>query len=234
MSQTTTLVLLRHGQSIWNRQHRLTGWSDVGLSARGRAQAAAAAKALRKADLRFDVSFTSQLCRAHETLDLVCAANAWSIAEVHRLWQLNERHYGALEGLGPLRGLLKCGLRQLVSCQRRFDVMPPLLELDDPRFPGNQARYANIPRDQLPRAETMEQAMQRLVPVWDGQIWPALQSGRHVLIVAHKNILRGALKHMLGLGAKEVERLSIRTGRPWVYEFNSTMELVAQRILDIE
>jgi len=233
MSTSSTLVLLRHGQSIWNKEHRLTGWSDVGLTDAGRRQAAAAGKALAAAGFRFDAAYTSQLCRATESLDLVLAAMGQDGIDVSRWWQLNERHYGALEGMGPLSAALKFGLHPFVACQRRFYVSPPLLDPGDPRFPGNQDRYAEIPPSLLPRAETMAQAMERMLPVWDSHIAPALRAGQCLLIVAHKNTLRGMVKHITGCSAREAERLSIRTGRPWVFEFGSDLKPIRDRLVAV-
>ncbi|MFT4564786.1 MAG: 2,3-bisphosphoglycerate-dependent phosphoglycerate mutase [Gammaproteobacteria bacterium] len=232
MKQSYQLVLLRHGQSLWNTQHRLTGWTDVGLTRHGEQQAAAAGKLLAKHGFGFDDAFTSQLKRASDSLTIVLENMGRSDVPVQQHWRLNERHYGALEGLGPLSAVFKFGLRHVVRCQRRFDVVPPLLDLTDPRYPGNQPRFAEIPSSALPRAESMQQAWQRVLPVWDEEMAPAIQAGRRLLIVAHKNILRVLIKQITGVEGSAVERMSIKTGRPLIYELNEALRPQAHYFLD--
>jgi len=226
------LVLLRHGQSVWNKQRRLSGWADIGLTAAGERQAVNAGKLLLDAGFEFDEAYTSELCRATDTLSIVLDTMRRRELPVHAHWRLNERHYGALEGLGPVSAVWKFGLRQAFQCQRHYDVSPPLLRLDDPRFPGNQARYAAVPPEELPRAESMAQAAQRVRPIWEERIAPALQAGRRLLVVAHKNSLRVLIKQIGGYSAAEVERLAIRTGKPVVYELNAEMEPIRDYVVD--
>lgn len=230
-SATARLVLLRHGQSVWNRQHRLTGWSDVALTAKGENEARAAGRLLADAGFQFDLAFTSKLRRAGDSLDIVLQTLQADI-EVQRCWQLNERHYGALEGLGPIRGVLRFGLSRVVACQRRFDVAPPPVAADDPRYPANQAAYHDVPRHLLPRAETMADAMARMVPLWHERIAPAIRQGRRVLVVGHKNILRAMVKQLGELEAADVERLGIRTGQPWVFELDPALKLVRRYVIE--
>lgn len=227
----TRLVLLRHGQSVWNRQHRLTGWSDVGLTAKGEDEARAAGRLLAAAGFQFDLAFTSNLRRAADSLDIVLETLQADI-EVQRCWQLNERHYGALEGLGPIRGVLRFGFSRVVACQRCFDVAPPPVGEDDPRYPANQAAYRDVPRHLLPRGETMADAMARMVPLWHERIAPAIRQGRRVLVVGHKNILRAMVKQIGDLDAADVERLGIRTGQPWVFELDSALKPVRRWVIE--
>lgn len=230
-AETTKLVLLRHGQSVWNRQHRLTGWSDVALTPKGEREARAAGHLLAAAGFQFDLAFTSVLRRAADSLDIVLEALHADV-EVQRCWQLNERHYGALEGLGPIRGVLRFGLSRVVACQRRFDISPPPVGEDDPRYPANQPAYRDVPRALLPRAETMAQAMDRMVPVWHERIAPAIRQGRRVLVVGHKNILRAMVKQIGELEAADVERLGIRTGQPWVFELDPALRLIRRYVIE--
>lgn len=225
------LVLLRHGQSLWNKQHRLTGWSDVALTPAGERQAARAGALLQEAGFEFDEAYTSELCRATETLRLALSAMRQPNVPVHRHWRLNERNYGALEGLGPVAAVLKFGFRQVIQCQRRFEVSPPLLDLDDPRYPGNQQRFSGIPPAELPRAESMEQTWRRVRPIWEDRIAPAVKAGSRVLVVSHKNTLRVLIKQLTGCSVAEAERLSIRTGRPLVYELNAEMALLRDYVI---
>lgn len=228
---TTRLVLLRHGQSVWNRQHRLTGWSDVALTAKGEDEARIAGRRLAAAGFQFDLAFTSCLRRASDSLDIVLGALQAEDIEVNRCWQLNERHYGALEGLGPIRGVLRFGVSRVVACQRRFDVLPPAVDEDDPRYPANQPAYRDVPRHLLPRAETMADAMARMVPLWHERIAPAIRQGRRVLIVGHKNILRAMVKQIGDLDAADVERLGIRTGEPWVFELDPDLKPIRRYLI---
>ena len=231
MTTPKRLVLIRHGQSIWNTQHRLTGWADVALSARGEHQARAAGVRLRREQMRFDHAYTSMLHRATESLRLVLAGSGDDIP-VTGDWRLNERHYGALEGLGPVTAVMKFGIQHVVSCQRRFDVVPPLLALKDQRFPGNQPLFDDIPRDRLPRAESMADTWRRVAPLWTTQLVPALHAGRRILIVAHKNSLRAVIKHLSGCSARHVERLRIPTGQPLVYELDPALRVLNHYLLE--
>ena len=227
---STRLVLLRHGQSVWNRQHRLTGWSDVSLTAKGKEQARVTGRLLAEAGFTFDVAYTSMLRRATESLDIVLQTMG-SDPDVRRCWELNERHYGALEGLGPIRGVLKFGFRKVITCQRDFHVLPPPVTSDDLRYPANQAAYRDVPRDLLPKSETMADAMARMVPLWESRIAPAIRGGQRVLVVGHKNILRGMFNQIGGHKPAEIERLSIRTGQAWVYELDAELRPLRHYIL---
>jgi 2,3-bisphosphoglycerate-dependent phosphoglycerate mutase len=225
MGSTLQLVLVRHGQSVWNTQHRLSGWADIGLTQRGRDQVAAAGQLLARSGFVFDEVYTSQLRRASDSTEIVLRELACGALPVYQEWRLNERHYGALEGLGPVAAVLKFGFRQVIQCQRRFDVSPPPLALEDPRFPGNQSRFSEIPAECWPRAESMAQAWERVEPVWNERMSPAVRAGRRLLVVAHKNTLRVLIKQISGLAGEQVERLAIRTAQPLIIEMNSNLEL---------
>ncbi|MFP6680707.1 MAG: 2,3-bisphosphoglycerate-dependent phosphoglycerate mutase [Gammaproteobacteria bacterium] len=226
------LVLLRHGQSWSNKQRRFTGWSDVALTQAGERQARVAGELLAAAGFQFDEVYTSQLRRATDTLEIVLRAMRCVDLPIHRQWRLNERHYGALEGLGPLAAVVKFGLWQVIQCQRRIDVAPPLLDLDDPRFPGNQACFEEVPTAELPRAESKQQAWQRMQPIWKDEIAPALKAGRRLLVVSHKNTLRELIKQIVGKSGSRCKDLSIRTGRPIVFELTSDLELIRNYVAE--
>ncbi len=225
------LVLLRHGQSEWNTQHRLTGWADVDLTTRGERQAEAAGELLSAAGFRFDAAYTSELRRAKKSLDIVLNTMRFPNISTFCDWRLNERHYGALEGLGPIASVFKFGFRRVIRCQRRFDISPPELATTDPRYPGNQKQFEQIPTASLPRAESMSQTWQRVKPLWKESIAPAVRDGQMLLIVAHKNSLRVLIKEFTGLDGADVERLEIKTGRPLVYEFDQEMRPVRSYFL---
>lgn len=229
-----TLILLRHGQSVWNHKHRFTGWSDVPLTERGEREAEQAGRLMREAGYCIDACFTSELARATESVRLIQKVMAAGQAPVRRSWRFNERCYGALEGLTPLQALLRFGPLTVVRSMHRFQFAPPELDASDPRFPGNDARYRQVPPEQLPRGESMQQTLNRLLPAWREEVQPELGKGRCVLIVSHKNTLRVLMKYLGGLSDREAERLSIPTGTPMVYEFDEGLKLVRQSRLKAE
>lgn len=231
MKPYVKLVLLRHGQSWSNKQRRFTGWSDVALTQAGERQARVAGELLAAGGFQFDEVYTSQLRRATDTLEIVLRAMQCADVPINRRWRLNERHYGALEGLGSLAAVLKFGLWQVIQCQRKIDVSPPLLDLDDPRFPGNQRRYEEIPAAELPRAESKQEAWQRVQPIWEDGIAPALQAGRRILVVSHKNTLRELIKQIVRNSGSRPEDLTIRTGRPMVFELTTDLELIRNYVI---
>lgn len=215
------LILLRHGQSEWNRERRFTGWRDVPLNRRGVVQAQRAGRLLAGCGFGIDVCFTSLLRRADETLRVVLATMALENVRVERSWRLNERHYGALEGLRHVEAHLKFGPKQVLLWQRHYTVRPPLVDVDDPRFPGNDELYAGIDANLLPRGESLADTMARLLPYWEGSILPELRAQRNVLIVAHGNSLRALITHLDGLPETAVPALHVPTGEPLVYELDA-------------
>ncbi|MBA2483343.1 MAG: 2,3-bisphosphoglycerate-dependent phosphoglycerate mutase [Nitrosomonas sp.] len=217
---TTQLVLLRHGQSIWNRDKIFTGWSDVELSPKGKQEAIQAGNLLKETGHRFDICFTSELKRAINTLEIVLSTMGLLGLPVQRSWRLNERHYGALEGIERWRAIMKFGIWPVLGCQLGFNASPPPLRPDDPRYPGNQACYAAVNKNELPLAESMQLTLTRTIPYWQQMIVPQLLQGKRVLIVSHKNTLRTLIMQLEKLSCAQVMRLSLATCRPLVYEIN--------------
>ena len=228
-----TLTLLRHGQSEWNRVGRFQGWTDVGLSPAGEVEAARVGRLLRERGYRFDSCFTSVLRRSTDTTRIVLEVLSQERVPIQESWRLNERHYGALQGLGPVSSVCRYGL-QVFRCQRSFDARPPALGLDDPRFPGNDPRYSELSREELPRSESLHDTVRRMLPFWERSILPELERGAKVLVVSHKNTLRGLLKHLEGRMDDDIRRISVPTCRPIVFEFNRDMTIVDRRVLEVD
>ncbi|MBM3695561.1 MAG: 2,3-diphosphoglycerate-dependent phosphoglycerate mutase [Actinobacteria bacterium] len=224
---TTKLVLLRHGESRWNLENRFTGWTDVGLSPRGKREAAAAGRLLAKEGYDFDLTFTSYLKRSILTLDLTLEAMDRLWLPVVRHWRLNERHYGDLQGLDKAETAARHGDRQVQVWRRSYDVPPPPLSRDDPRHPRHDARYRDLSPDLLPAAESLADVVARMLPFWHDFIVPALRAGRRVLVSAHGNSLRALVKHLDGISNEEIPTLNIPTGIPLVYELDA--DLAAER-----
>jgi 2,3-bisphosphoglycerate-dependent phosphoglycerate mutase len=222
---TFTLVLLRHGQSEWNRENLFTGWIDVDLSALGREEAARAGADLLRAGTLPEVVHTSLQVRAIRTADLALDACARQWIPVRRSWRLNERHYGALQGKNKKETAEQHGADKVKIWRRSYDVRPPDLDIDDPNS-GIDERYDELPRDILPRAECLKDVLERMLPWWYDAIVPDLRAGRTVLVAAHGNSLRGLVKHLDGLTTDEVVELNIATGEPLVYELDDAMRPV--------
>lgn len=229
-----TLVLLRHGESEWNRENRFTGWTDVDLTDQGVTEAHRAGQLLREARLTFDVAFTSVLKRAIRTLWIVLEEMDLMWLPVYRDWQLNERHYGALQGLNKGETAERFGEEQVMIWRRSYGVSPPAVETDDPRFPGNDPAYANVDPRLLPRTESLQDTVRRFLPLWCDTIAPMILSGKRVLIVAHGNSLRALAKHLDGLSGNEVVSLNIPTGVPLVYELDSELHPIRHFYLGAE
>lgn len=227
----TQLVLLRHGQSIWNRDKRFTGWSDVALSPKGEKEAEQAAYLLKQAGFTFDRCVTSTLQRASITAKIVLSAMHLDIP-LHENWRLNERHYGALEGMERWQAIKKFGIWPILGCQIKFDAAPPYLNTEDPRFPGNQSRYAGIDKDELPLGESMLQTLGRFQPYWQETIQPEIQQGKRMLIVSHKNTLRTLMMLLDHLTPRQVMKLTLATGRPLVYELDQQMNTIRHYYVD--
>jgi 2,3-bisphosphoglycerate-dependent phosphoglycerate mutase len=217
------VVLLRHGESVWNKENRFTGWTDVGLSEKGYAEAKEAARHLREGGFAFDVAYTSVLKRAIKTLDIVLEDMDLMWLPVRKCWRLNERHYGALQGLNKAEMAAKYGDKQVLIWRRSYDVRPPALSVDDERYSGNDRRYAALKKDEIPLTECLKDTVARCIPYWDEEIVPTIRSGRKVLIAAHGNSLRALIKHIDGIGDQEIVELNIPTGIPLVYEFDDKM-----------
>ena len=226
MSTQYTLVLIRHGQSTWNLENRFTGWTDVGLTEQGRAEAASGGQLLREAGYTFDLAFTSVLKRAIHTLDLVLDQMDLDWLPVVKGWQLNERHYGALQGLNKAEMADKFGEAQVKLWRRSYDVAPPELELDDPRHPRFDRRYAGLAADELPRTESLKLTVARMLPYWHNTLAPAVRSGQRVPIAAHGNSLRALVKYLDNISDEAIVELNIPTGVPLVYELDADLKPV--------
>jgi 2,3-bisphosphoglycerate-dependent phosphoglycerate mutase len=217
------LVLLRHGESIWNRANLFTGWTDVDLSDRGRDEAKKAGELLKSAGLTFDVAFTSVLKRAIRTLWIALDELDLIWIPVEHSWRLNERHYGALQGLNKAELAAKYGEDQVLIWRRSYDVPPPALERTDPRYPGDDPRYAGLGVSELPMTECLKDTFSRFLPYWYQTIVPAIESGRRVIIAAHGNSLRALVKHLDRIPDQDIAGLNIPTGIPLVYELDTQL-----------
>jgi len=218
------LVLVRHGQSQWNLENRFTGWTDVPLSPLGEQEALAGGKALKEAGYSFDICFTSYLKRAVKTLDIILEEMDLMWLPVTKSWRLNERHYGALQGLNKAETAAKYGEDQVFIWRRSYDVRPPALEDDDPRHPRYDPRYAVLTRDELPAVECLKDTVARVLPYWHDELAPAIKSGRRVLVAAHGNSLRAMVKYLDGISDEDIAQLNIPTGVPLVYELDEDLK----------
>ena len=218
------LVLLRHGQSIWNLENRFTGWTDVDLSDQGLTEAHRAGKLLKAEGYSFDMAFTSVLKRAIRTLWIVMDEMDLMWINVHRSWRLNERHYGILQGLNKKATVDKYGLKQVQKWRRSYDIRPGALEKTDIRYPGSDPRYAMLKEEDLPAAECLKDTLNRVMPYWHEKIEPALKNGNKILVAAHGNSLRAIVKYLNNMSDDEIMGVNIPTGFPLVYELNDDLE----------
>lgn len=214
------LVLLRHGESIWNKENRFTGWKDVPLSEKGIEEARKAGQLLRKEGFSFDVAYTSVLKRAIKTLWLTLEEMDLMWIPVHRSWKLNERHYGALQGLNKAETAAKYGDEQVLIWRRSYDIPPPPLDKNDERYPGNDKRYRELSANEIPLTECLKDTVARFVPYWQNTILPDVQKGKNVLITAHGNSLRALVKHLDNIADDKIVAMNIPTGIPLVYELD--------------
>lgn len=218
------LVLIRHGESVWNKENRFTGWTDVDLSERGVLEAQKGGQLLRDSGYTFDVAYTSVLKRAIRTLWLVLDEMDLMWIPVYRSWRLNERHYGALQGLNKAETAQKFGEEQVMIWRRAYATPPPELTLDDPRYPGHDRRYADLTAEELPLTESLKDTVARMVPYWLNTLAPAVQSGQRVVVAAHGNSIRALVKHLDGISDEEIVGLNIPTGVPLVYELDANLQ----------
>ena len=219
----TKLVLLRHGESTWNQENRFTGWIDVGLTEKGIREAVESGRLLSGGGYTFDVAYTSVLKRSIKTLWIVLEEMDLMWIPVHRSWRLNERHYGALQGLNKAETAEKHGMEQTMIWRRSYDTPPPALQSDDPRHPSQDARYAGLDADDLPLTECLEDTVARFLPYWNETIAPDVKAGKRVLIVAHGNSLRALVKYLDKIPDDAIVGLNIPTGIPLVYELNDNL-----------
>lgn len=218
------LVLLRHGESTWNKENKFTGWTDVDLSEKGVVEATKAAQVLMKEGFNFDIAFTSVLKRAIRTLWITLDGMDLMWIPVLRSWRLNERHYGALQGLDKAQTAAKYGDEQVLIWRRSYDTPPPALEENDERFPGKDPRYAELTKDELPLTECLKDTVARFLPYWHEEIAPVVKSGKKVLIAAHGNSLRALVKYLDDVSDEDILKLNIPTGLPLIYELDEDLK----------
>ncbi len=218
------LVLIRHGESTWNQENRFTGWTDVDLTDQGREQARQAGRLLKGKGFRFDVAYVSVLKRAIRTLWTVLDEMDLMWLPVHNSWRLNERHYGALQGLNKSETAAQFGEDQVKVWRRSYDIPPPPLETSDPRFPGNDPRYAGMSAEELPKTECLKDTVARFLPYWHQTLAPAVKSGKKVLVVAHGNSIRAIVKYLDDVSDDDIIGINIPTGVPLVYELDADLK----------
>ena len=216
------LVLIRHGESLWNKENKFTGWTDVDLSEKGVMEAHKAGKILKKNGFTFDVAFTSPLLRAKRTLDLILEELGQDVP-IHKSWRLNERHYGALQGLKKSETAAKYGEEQVFIWRRSFDTPPPKLSKSDPRYPGNDPMYKDIDPEDLPLTESLKITIHRTLPYWQKIVEPVIKEGKTVIVAAHGNSLRAIVKYLDNISDEDIAHYDIPTGIPLVYEFNDDL-----------
>jgi 2,3-bisphosphoglycerate-dependent phosphoglycerate mutase len=233
-SRMHKLVLVRHGESQWNKENRFTGWVDVPLSDRGLEEARAAGRLLAAEGLRFDVAYTSVLKRAIKTLWVVLEELDLMWIPIHESWRVNERMYGALQGLNKAETVAKHGEAQVKIWRRSYDVPPPPMSQDDERWPGRDPRYAELGPEEIPASESLKDTVARFLPHWEAEIAPAIRSGKRVIIAAHGNSLRALVKHLDGISDQDIVELNIPTGVPMLYELDENLRPISRRYLGDE
>lgn len=226
-----TLVLLRHGESQWNQENRFTGWVDVPLSEKGVVEAKRAGELLKAEGLRFDLAHTSVLKRAIKTLWLALEELDQMWIPVYRSWRINERMYGALQGLNKAETAERHGAEQVKVWRRSYDTPPPAMEQSDPSWPGKDPRYADLDPKDIPATECLKDTVERFLPYWEGTIAPQIRAGKRVLIAAHGNSLRALVKHLEGISDEAIVELNIPTGIPRVYELDADLKPISSRYL---
>lgn len=225
------LVLIRHGESIWNKENRFTGWTDVELSETGVKEAKSAGELLKKEGFKFDYAYSSVLKRAIHTLWYVLDELDQAWLPVEKSWKLNERHYGALQGLNKAETAQKYGEEQVKLWRRGFAITPPALTLDDERYPGHDSRYKHLSRDECPVTESLALTIDRVIPYWSSNIKPKVAQGEKVIIAAHGNSLRALVKYLDNISDEAIIDLNIPTGTPLVYEFDDNMQVLTHYYL---
>lgn len=218
------LVLVRHGESVWNLENKFTGWTDVELSEQGIKEAKDAGKVLKEKGFEFDVAYTSVLKRANDTLKYILEELDEKNIQINKSWRLNERHYGALQGLNKDETREKYGAEQVLLWRRSTDVRPPELSTDDERYPGNDPKYADLTIDELPKTENLVDTINRVMVYWNSNIKKDLEEGKRVIIVAHGNSLRGLIKYLDNLTDEEIIKTELQTGNPICYELDDNLK----------
>lgn len=225
------LILLRHGESVWNKENRFTGWTDVDLSSKGVEEAINAGKIMKNNNITFDVAFSSVLLRAKRTLELVLKEMNVNVP-VYYSYRLNERHYGALQGLNKDETRKKYGEEQVHIWRRSYDVRPPMLTIDDPRYPGNDPLYKDLSKDELPLTECLKDTLDRVLPYYNNEIKTHLLKGENVLIVAHGNSIRSIIKYIENISDEDIMNVEIPTAVPYIYELDNELNIINKTILD--
>lgn len=225
------LILLRHGESVWNKENRFTGWTDVDLSSKGVEEAINAGKIMKNNNITFDVAFSSVLLRAKRTLDLVLKEMNVNVP-VYYSYRLNERHYGALQGLNKDETRKKYGEEQVHIWRRSYDVRPPMLTIDDPRYPGNDPLYKDLSKDELPLTECLKDTLERVLPYYNNEIKTHLLKGENVLIVAHGNSIRSIIKYIENISDEDIMNVEIPTAVPYIYELDNELNIINKTILN--
>ncbi len=225
------IVLLRHGESAWNKQNRFTGWTDVDLSEKGVLEAIEAAHLLKEEGFTFDIAYTSLLKRGIRTLWIVLDEMDLLWIPVRRAWRLNERHYGALQGKFKAETAAELGEEQVLIWRRSYDVPPPALKTSDPRYPGNEEKYKDLTAEELPLSECLKDTVARVMPYWHETIAPTITSGKRVLISAHGNSLRALVKYLDNVPEGEIVKLNIPTGIPLIYELDKDLKPISHHYL---
>ena len=225
------LVLVRHGQSQWNLENRFTGWTDVELSEQGVKEAKEAGKVLKEKGFEFDVAYTSVLKRANDTLNFILEELGEKDIPIKKSWRLNERHYGALQGLNKDETRQKYGAEQVLLWRRSTDVKPPELSEDDERYPGNDPKYSELSKEDLPKTENLIDTINRVMVYWDSDIKKDLLEGKRVIIAAHGNSLRGLIKYLDKMTDEEIIKLEIETGNPICYELDDDLKPITHYYL---
>lgn len=221
------LVLTRHGESQWNLENKFTGWVDVDITEKGYQEAVAGGKKLKELGLSFDVAYTSYQKRAIKTLNVILEQMDELWIPVNKSWRLNERHYGGLQGLNKAETAAKYGDEQVHIWRRSFDVAPPQVTEEDPNYPGNEKRYANIPKDELPTGESLKLTIDRVLPYWESDISKEIKAGKNVIISAHGNSLRALIKYLLNISDEKILDLNLPTGTPLVFEIDENLNIVS-------
>ena len=230
-SSTKKIIIIRHGESVWNKENRFTGWKDVELSPLGKEEAIRAGKVLKAEGCEFDMAFTSVLKRAIHTLDSIMTELGTSWLQVFKAWQLNERHYGALTGLNKAETAEKHGEDQVKIWRRSYATPPPPLAADSPEHASNDRRYKDVPRELLPSSEALKQTVERVIPYWNSKIVPEIQSGKRLIVAAHGNSIRALLKHLEGMSEEAILEVNIPTAVPLEITLSNDMKFISKRYL---
>ena len=218
------LVLVRHGQSLWNLENKFTGWTDIPLSEKGIEEAKEAGRILKEKGYHFDLAFTSVLKRAEDTLKYILQEMGEENIEIKKSWKLNERHYGALQGLNKDETKAKYGEEQVLLWRRSTEVRPPELDLTDSRYPGDDVKYKELTKEELPKTENLIDTIKRVLEYWNSDIKPELENGKKIIIVAHGNSLRGLIKYLDNINDEDIMKLELQTGNPICYELENNLK----------